>query len=178
MVFVKKRICGIPQQSYLPPIALKKGGSTSETIQIAEGATVDINDIKKILPHRYPFLLVDRIVEMDKYTRIVGIKNVSINEPFFMGHFPARPVMPGVLIIEAMAQTAGVLTLQRPDTMGKLAYFMAIDKAKFRRAVVPGDQLRMEIDVLRFGTKVGKVRGRATVDGEVAAQAELTFSFL
>ncbi len=158
--------------------ALKKQGRKADTIQIPEGSRVDIEDIKKILPHRYPFLLVDRIVEMDKYTRIVGIKNVSINEPFFMGHFPQRPVMPGVLIIEAMAQTAGVLTLQRPDTRGKLAYFMVIDKAKFRRAVVPGDQLRLEIDVLRFGTKVGKVKGTATVEGEVAAEAELTFSFL
>ncbi|KQC14018.1 MAG: hypothetical protein APR56_00270 [Methanosaeta sp. SDB] len=158
--------------------SLRKPGRASETIQTAEGEQVDINEIKKILPHRYPFLLVDRIVEMDKYTRIVGIKNVSINEPFFTGHFPERPVMPGVLIIEAMAQTAGVLTLQRPDTRKKLAYFMAIDKAKFRRAVVPGDQLRMEIAVLRFGTKVGKVRGTATVEGEVAAEAELTFSFL
>jgi len=157
---------------------LRKKTRAKEDIKLQEGSKVDIKDIKKILPHRYPFLLVDRIVEMKKYTRIVGIKNVTVNEPFFMGHFPERPVMPGVLIIEAMAQTAGVLTLQRPDTKGKLAYFMAIDRAKFRRAVVPGDQLRMEIEVLRFGTRVGKVKGTATVDGEVAAQAELTFAFI
>ncbi|MDP8247150.1 MAG: bifunctional UDP-3-O-[3-hydroxymyristoyl] N-acetylglucosamine deacetylase/3-hydroxyacyl-ACP dehydratase [Candidatus Tritonobacter lacicola] len=157
---------------------LRKKTRAKGEIKLPEGSKVDINDIKKILPHRYPFLLVDRIVEMKKYTRIVGIKNVTVNEPFFMGHFPERPVMPGVLIIEAMAQTAGVLTLQRPDTKGKLAYFMAIDRAKFRRAVVPGDQLRIEIEVLRFGTRVGKVKGTATVDGEVAAQAELTFAFI
>ena len=155
----------------------KKRRPVNET-KMPEGSKVDINDIKKILPHRYPFLLVDRIVEMERYKRIVGIKNVTVNEAFFAGHFPERPIMPGVLIIEAMAQTAGVLMLQRPENVGKLAYFMAIGKAKFRRAVVPGDQLRIEIDVLRFGTKVGKVRATATVEGEVAAEAELTFTFL
>jgi UDP-3-O-[3-hydroxymyristoyl] N-acetylglucosamine deacetylase/3-hydroxyacyl-[acyl-carrier-protein] dehydratase len=144
----------------------------------AEGVLMDVNDIKRILPHRFPFLLVDRIVEIKGKERIVGLKNVTVNEPFFTGHFPARPVMPGVLIIEAMAQTAGVLMLNTPENLSKLAFFMAIENAKFRRPVIPGDQLRIEIEVLRWKTKTGKVKGRALVDGQIAAEAELTFTFV
>ena len=135
---------------------------------------LDINDIQKFLPHRPPFLLVDRIVELEPGKRIVGIKNVSMNEPFFVGHFPNFPVMPGVLIIEAMAQTGGVLAL-RDETVGaeKLVLFAAIEEAKFRRPVVPGDQLRLELEVLQRHTSFARMKGKAYVDGKLAAQAIL-----
>jgi len=131
----------------------------------------DINEIQKILPHRYPFLLVDRIVEIERVKRIVGIKNVTINEAFFQGHFPEKPVMPGVLIIEAMLQTGGLLLLlEIPDRESKLLYFVAVDGARFRRPVVPGDQLRLEIKVLAWRGDFCKLEGKATVDGELAAE--------
>ena len=134
---------------------------------------LDINDIREILPHRYPFLLVDRIVEIDA-ERIVGIKNVTHNEPFFTGHFPDFPVMPGVLIVEAMAQTAGVLVLKTvPDRDRKLVLLVAIENARFRRPVVPGDTLRMEMKVLKRKASVAKMAGVATVDGLVVAEAEV-----
>ncbi|MCK4436986.1 UDP-3-O-[3-hydroxymyristoyl] N-acetylglucosamine deacetylase [bacterium] len=139
---------------------------------------LDINDIQKILPHRYPFLLVDRIVEIEEGRRIVGIKNVTFNEPFFPGHFPQRPIMPGVLIIEAMAQTAGVLMLKREGNLGKLAYLAAIDKVKLRRPVVPGDQLRLEVEVRKLHQKTGKVQTKAFVEGKVVAEAEMVFSLV
>ena len=136
-------------------------------------AILDINEIRAILPHRYPFLLVDRIVEMEP-ERIVGIKNVTHNEPFFMGHFPDFPVMPGVLIVEAMAQTAGILVLKNiPDRHNKLVLLVAIENARFRRPVVPGDTLRMEMKVLKRKTTVAKMAGVATVDGVVVAEAEV-----
>ncbi|MCB1044378.1 MAG: 3-hydroxyacyl-ACP dehydratase FabZ [Acidobacteria bacterium] len=134
---------------------------------------IDIVDIMKLLPHRYPLLLVDRIVEMEKAQRIVGLKNVTINEEFFQGHFPGRPVMPGVMIVEAMAQTGGVLIMQEFDNIEDyVIFFMSIDKVKFRRPVVPGDQLRMEVDVLYFRRKVCRLKGQAFVDGELVAEAE------
>src|SRR5664280_3628221 len=134
---------------------------------------LDINQIRAILPHRYPFLLVDRIVEMDA-EHIVGIKNVTHNEPFFTGHFPDFPVMPGVLIVEAMAQTAGVLVLKTvPDRDRKLVLLVAIENARFRRPVVPGDTLRMEMKILKRKASVAKMAGVATVDGVVVAEAEV-----
>ena len=136
----------------------------------------DIEKITSLIPHRYPFLLVDKVVDIVEGESAVGIKNVTINEPFFPGHFPKKPVMPGVLILEAMAQTAGCLAL---DTMGdsagdSLVYFMAIDGAKFRRMVVPGDQLRMHVTKERGRGKVWKFKGEAYVDGELACEATLT----
>ena len=133
-----------------------------------------INDIMKILPHRYPMLLVDRVVEIDEGKRIVGIKNVTANEQFFQGHFPGAPVMPGVLIVEAMAQCSAVLILRDiPDRDEKLFLFGGVDKARFRRPVVPGDQLRMECEVLQRRSTTIKVKGTATVDGNVVAEAEM-----
>ena len=135
---------------------------------------LDTIGIQKILPHRYPFLMVDAIVEMERFKRIVGIKNVSINEGFFQGHFPGQPIFPGVLIIEAMAQTGGLLLLlEIPDRENKLLYFVAVDDARFRRPVVPGDQLRIEVTVLSWRSTFCKLRGTTTVDGELAAEATL-----
>lgn len=136
-------------------------------------AILDVNEIREILPHRYPFLLVDRIIELEA-ERIVGIKNVTANEPFFNGHFPDFPVMPGVLIVEAMAQTAGVLVLKSiPDRHSKLVFLVSVDAARFRRPVVPGDQLRIEMNVIRRKGSVAKMAGKATVDGKVVAEAEV-----
>ncbi|HMJ17642.1 MAG TPA: bifunctional UDP-3-O-[3-hydroxymyristoyl] N-acetylglucosamine deacetylase/3-hydroxyacyl-ACP dehydratase [Gemmatimonadaceae bacterium] len=133
-----------------------------------------IEDIMKVLPHRYPFLLVDRILEIEENKRIVGLKNVTINEPFFQGHFPGHPIMPGVLIIEAMAQVGGMLLLGSvPDPDTKVVYFMSLDNVKFRRPVKPGDQLRFELDVVQLRGTVCKMRGVGKVDGETVVEAEM-----
>lgn len=138
---------------------------------------LDINMIQKMLPHRYPFLFVDKILEMsDK--RVVGIKNVTIDEPFFQGHFPGHPIMPGVLIIEAMAQVAGVGGLQMKGNKGKLAYFISINNAKFRKPVLPGDSLRIEVDCLKTKLSMLQVHAIAKVDDAVVAEADLMFAFM
>lgn len=139
---------------------------------------IDIREIQQILPHRYPFLLIDRIVEFEPDKRIVGIKSVTINEPFFQGHFPGHPIMPGVLLIEAMAQVGGVLALksaeaQNVDISKKVLYFMTIDNAKFRKPVVPGDQVRFELDLIKQRSTIRGFKGKAIVDGAVVAEAEL-----
>lgn len=137
--------------------------------------TMDIRAIRKAIPHRYPFLLVDKVELLEGGKHVVGTKCVTTNEPFFAGHFPEHPVMPGVLIIEAMAQTAAAMVLSRPDFAGKLAYFMGIDEAKFRLPVFPGSVLKMHIEALRVG-RIGKFRGDAYVDGKLAAEAVLSFA--
>lgn len=135
---------------------------------------MDVVEIQKILPHRYPFLMVDAILEMERLKRIVGVKNVSINEAHFQGHFPGKPIMPGVLIIESMAQTGGLLLLTEvPDRESKLLFFAAVDGARFRRPVIPGDQLRVEVNVLNWRGDFCKLEGKATVDGQLAAEATL-----
>lgn len=135
---------------------------------------LDSRAIQGILPHRYPFLLVDKIIELEPRTRILGVKQVTINEQFFAGHFPGAPVMPGVLQIEALAQVGAILALREfEDRLSKIPFFSGIDSARFRRPVVPGDTLMLEVTALRIGTKVQKMRGVASVDGQVTAEAEI-----
>lgn len=136
--------------------------------------TYDINEIQKILPHRYPFLLVDKIIELEPKVKIVGIKQITFNEHFFQGHFPDAPVMPGVLQIEALAQVGAILALREfDDREEKIPFFTGINNAKFRRPVVPGDTLTLEVTALRIGKKVQKMRGEAKVDGKITAEAEI-----
>ena len=134
---------------------------------------IDIDEIRKLLPHRYPFLLVDRIVELELSKRIVGIKNVTINEPFFTGHFPEKPIMPGVLILEAMAQAGGVLAFKSFPGMEGSVFFTGIDEARFRRPVIPGDQLKMIVEVVRHRREIWVFNGKALVDDDIAAEARI-----
>ena len=136
---------------------------------------LDIKDIMNVLPHRYPFLLIDRILEMERGKKIVGIKNITFNEPFFQGHFPNYPIMPGVLLIEAMAQTGGVLALsfEQEKVKDKNFYFSSIDKVKFRKPVVPGDQVRFEVEVIKQRSFLWRFSGKASVDDSLVAQGEL-----
>ncbi|KOO37255.1 3-hydroxyacyl-ACP dehydratase FabZ [Priestia koreensis] len=137
---------------------------------------LDIQEIKDIIPHRYPFLLVDRILEVEEGQKAVGIKNVSANEEFFNGHFPDFPVMPGVLIVEALAQVGAVAMLKKEENRGRLAFFAGIDNCRFKRQVKPGDQLRLEVEMTRVRASIGKGRGIATVDGEIACEVDITFA--
>lgn len=136
---------------------------------------LDIREIMRILPHRYPFLLIDRVIEIEGYRKAVGIKNVSFNEPFFQGHWPDQPIMPGVLQIEAMAQLAGVLLLRKLENTGKLAVLLSIDKVKLRKSVVPGDQLRLEAEALKVKAQAGKVKTRVLVNGQLVSEATMKF---
>ncbi|NPV44361.1 MAG: 3-hydroxyacyl-ACP dehydratase FabZ [Firmicutes bacterium] len=135
-------------------------------------------DVQKIIPHRYPFLLVDRILEMEPGVRAVGIKNVTINEPFFQGHFPGNPIMPGVLIVEALAQVGAAALLSVEENRGKLGIFTGINKLRFRKQVIPGDQLRLEVQVLKIKGPMGKAKASAAVNGEIAAEGELMFALV
>jgi len=137
--------------------------------------TLDIQEILGLLPHRYPFLLIDRIVEFERTKRLVAIKNVTINEPFFQGHFPDYPIMPGVLVVEAMAQAGGIIMMyELEDRASKLVVFTGIERARFRQKVTPGDQLRIEVEVLAFRSRAGRIQGQAFVDGKLACEATLT----
>ncbi len=139
---------------------------------------LDVRAIRRIIPHRYPILLVDRIVELEPGNRAVGLKNVTSNEWFFEGHFPDNPIMPGVLIIEALAQTGAVAALSAEEFAGKLGLFAGIDGVRFRRQVVPGDQLRLEVEMERLRRGIGRAAAIATVDGEIAAEGRLTFALV
>ncbi|PIQ90192.1 MAG: 3-hydroxyacyl-[acyl-carrier-protein] dehydratase FabZ [Candidatus Omnitrophica bacterium CG11_big_fil_rev_8_21_14_0_20_41_12] len=182
-------LAGCPMRGHV--VALRSGHSLN--LQIArkiyqqrvktQGASdmkesLDINAIMKILPHRQPFLFVDRITHLEKGKRAVGFKNLTINDDFFRGHFPGRPIMPGVIIIEAMAQVGGVMMLASEENKGKLAFFMAIDNAKFRKTVVPGDKLVFEVEAGKMRSKIGSVHGKALVDGKVVAEADLMFALV
>ena len=134
---------------------------------------IDIQEVMKLLPHRYPFLLVDRILECDDVKHVVGLKNVTINEPFFQGHFPGRPVMPGVLQIEAMAQTGGILIMRRFVGQALIPYFLSIDACRFRRVIQPGDAMRIEMEMTTLRSRVAKFRGRGLVGGQVASEADV-----
>ena len=140
----------------------------------ADATSLDINEIMKILPHRYPFLMVDRVIKIEGNT-IQAVKSVSINEPFFEGHFPGHPIMPGVLQLEAMAQVAGILTLGKAENWGKIAYFMAADSVKWRKPVLPGDTLVIDIEIMKSRGKIGKAKGVCSVAGETVSEAVVTF---
>ncbi|EDX68214.1 3-hydroxyacyl-[acyl-carrier-protein] dehydratase FabZ [Bacillus cereus] len=137
---------------------------------------LDIQQIKEIIPHRYPFLLVDKVLEVEEGKRAIGIKNVTVNEEFFNGHFPDYPVMPGVLIVEALAQVGAVAMLKKEENRGRLAFFAGIDNCRFKRQVRPGDQLRLEVEMTRVRGAIGKGKAIATVDGEIACETEITFA--
>jgi UDP-3-O-[3-hydroxymyristoyl] N-acetylglucosamine deacetylase/3-hydroxyacyl-[acyl-carrier-protein] dehydratase len=141
-------------------------------------AVMDINEVMKILPHRYPFLLVDRIVGFEGENKCTGIKNVTINEPFFQGHFPGHPIMPGVLQLEAMAQVASILLLRAPENQGKIGYFLSADKVKWRRPVLPGDTLMIETEILKIKRNIGQATARCIVNGQVVSEADLMFSLI
>jgi 3-hydroxyacyl-[acyl-carrier-protein] dehydratase len=142
------------------------------------GRVIEAEEIQRILPHRYPFLLVDRVIEIEPPTRAVGIKNVTINEPFFQGHFPTYPVMPGVLIVEAMAQVGGVAVLAADEYKNKLALFAGIDNVRFKRQVKPGDTLRIEVEVQKIRRGLGIGAGTATVDGDLACKGDIMFALV
>lgn len=137
---------------------------------------LDIEQIKEIIPHRYPFLLVDRILEVEEGKKAVGLKNVSANEEFFNGHFPDYPVMPGVLIVEALAQVGAVAMLKKEENQGRLAFFAGIDNCRFKKQVRPGDQLRLEVEIVRTRGSIGKGKGIATVDGELVCETDIMFA--
>lgn len=150
-----------------------------EAVRIPDGESVlDINEVMKILPHRYPFLMVDRIVNCEGENKCVAVKNVTVNEPFFPGHFPGHPIMPGVLQLEAMAQVSSILMLRKPENVGKIGYFMSADNVKWRRPVLPGDTLFIESDILKIRGSIGQTRCRCLVNGEVVSEAELKFALM
>jgi UDP-3-O-[3-hydroxymyristoyl] N-acetylglucosamine deacetylase/3-hydroxyacyl-[acyl-carrier-protein] dehydratase len=163
----------ISAQMFSPPSA-PEADAAPTPIKLEDGMSLDITQVMKILPHRYPFLMVDRVTKIVG-NKITAIKNVSVNEPFFQGHFPDHPIMPGVLQLEAIAQVAGILTLQRAETFGKLAYFMSAESVKWRKPVRPGDTIVIEVELYKSRGKIGKARGVCLVDGEPVSEADVTF---
>jgi 3-hydroxyacyl-[acyl-carrier-protein] dehydratase len=160
-----------PENATQAPAQVQSNAEAQAQLQ-PQATTLDVNDIMAILPHRYPFLLIDRVVEIARMQRIVALKNVSINEPFFQGHFPGYPIMPGVLMVEAIAQAGGALLLTEvPDRADKLMVFTGIERAKFRRPVVPGDQLRIEVEVLNWKTRAVRMQGNVFVEGKLVCEA-------
>jgi UDP-3-O-[3-hydroxymyristoyl] N-acetylglucosamine deacetylase/3-hydroxyacyl-[acyl-carrier-protein] dehydratase len=160
-----------------PPMEAATPASASEVgelIDAVQNGSLDVNQIMKILPHRYPFLMVDRVTSVEG-NKITGVKNVSINEPYFAGHFPNHPIMPGVLQLEAIAQVAGILTLRQAENFGKIAYFMAAENVKWRKPVRPGDTLVINVELTKARGKVGKAKGVCSVNSEVVSEAEVTF---
>jgi UDP-3-O-[3-hydroxymyristoyl] N-acetylglucosamine deacetylase/3-hydroxyacyl-[acyl-carrier-protein] dehydratase len=151
----------------VPPSVTPKGGEV-----------LDVNDVMRLLPHRYPFLMVDRVVGFEGETKCTGVKAITINELFFQGHFPGHPVMPGVLQLEAMAQVGSIVALRAPGMAGKIGYFMSADSVKFRKPVVPGDMLFIEVEMVQRKKNIIKARGRCVVNGEVVSEAEMMFGFI
>ena len=145
---------------------------------LEEKTVLEIQDIMSILPHRYPFLLIDRLIEIERKKRIVAIKNVTMNEPFFPGHFPGHPVMPGVLQVEAMAQVASILLFKNTGVSGKIGYFMSADKVKWRKPVLPGDTLIIEVEMTKFRGKIAKAVGVCRVKNDIVSEAELMFGIV
>ncbi len=172
----RKRTAKPSAASASPEGTSSEGTSAEASTDGQAGTALNHAQIRRILPHRYPFLLVDRVIELEGFQRAVGIKNVSVNEPFFEGHYPDQPIMPGVLILEAMAQLAGLLLLRKLELTGKVPVLLSIDRVKFRRAVVPGDQIRLEAFTLRLSGGRGRVRCRSTVDGKLVSEARLNFA--
>jgi UDP-3-O-[3-hydroxymyristoyl] N-acetylglucosamine deacetylase/3-hydroxyacyl-[acyl-carrier-protein] dehydratase len=168
-------------QTFTPPPTLESrpaGLSASEIQQMmADGASLDINQVMKILPHRYPFLMVDRVTKIDG-NKITGVKNISANEPYFQGHFPGHPIMPGVLQLEAIAQAAGILMLKQAENFGKLAYFMSAESVKWRKPVRPGDSMVIEVELTKSRGKIGKARGVCLVNNEPVSEADVTFMLI
>jgi UDP-3-O-[3-hydroxymyristoyl] N-acetylglucosamine deacetylase / 3-hydroxyacyl-[acyl-carrier-protein] dehydratase len=163
--------------SFSPPPPPPGGKSEIETVPIRDGEELDTERLMKILPHRYPFLMVDKIIKIDG-SKIVGIKNVTVNEPIFLGHFPGRPIMPGVLQLEAIAQVAGVLMLRQAENFGKLAYFMSAESVRWRKPVRPGDTLVINVEMTKMRGKIGKAKGICLVNGEAVSEAEVTFMLI
>jgi len=164
-------------QTFAPPPAPKETSSATPQSPIQDGKVLDTMDIMKIIPHRYPFMMVDKVTRIDG-NKITGVKNITINEPIFPGHFPGHPIFPGVLQLEAMAQVAGILMLKHADNFGKLAYFMSAESVKWRKPVRPGDSLVIDIELVKSRGKIGRAKGTCSVDGEVVSEAEVTFMLI
>jgi UDP-3-O-[3-hydroxymyristoyl] N-acetylglucosamine deacetylase/3-hydroxyacyl-[acyl-carrier-protein] dehydratase len=160
--------------SFAPPPLPPGAKADAEAMAIRDGDELDIERLLKILPHRYPFLMVDKIIKIDG-NKIVGVKNVTANEPIFQGHFPGRPIMPGVLQLEAIAQVAGVLMLRQAENFGKLAYFMSAESVRWRKPVRPGDTVIIDVEMMKLRGKIGKAKGTCLVNGEAVSEAEVTF---